>query len=134
MAYWILKTEPSSYSFADLERDSQTTWDGVANAQALINIRSMQAGDQVMIYHSGDERAVIGLAEVASLPYADPQLNDPKRAVVDVRFVRHLPKPILLSTIKSDPVFAQLGLVRQSRLSVVPVDEELWQKLLEMAS
>jgi predicted RNA-binding protein with PUA-like domain len=134
MAFWILKTEPSSYSFDDLERDGNTVWDGVANAQALSNIRKMQPGDQALIYHSGDERAAVGLADIVSEPYGDPRLDDPKCAVVDVRFMRRLSKPISLKDIKASPRFAELGLVRQSRLSVVPVDAEQWQALMKMAS
>lgn len=134
MPYWLLKTEPSTYSYADLERDGTTVWDGVANAQALIHIRQMHPGDLVLIYHSGDERAVIGQAEIVSAPYADPQLGDPKRVVVDVRVKQRLSQPIPLATIKADPAFTQFGLVRQSRLSVVPVPDQLWSKLLALGS
>ncbi len=132
MPGWLLKTEPSTYAFADLERDRSTVWDGVANAQALIHLRQMQSGDQVLIYHSGDERAVVGLAEIVSAPYPDPQLDDPKRMVVEVQARQRLAQPIPLSTIKADPAFAQFGLVRQSRLSVMPVPDELWAKLIAL--
>lgn len=134
MAFWILKTEPASYSYNDLERDGQTIWDGVANAQALIHIRTMAAGDEALIYHSGDERALIGLAQIASAPYADPQLADPKRVVVAVRAVQRLAQPVPLSAIKAEPQFAQLGLVRQPRLSVVPVAAAAWSRLIEMGT
>lgn len=107
-------------------------WDGVANAQALINIRRMQPGDQVLIYHSGDVRALIGFARVVSHAYPDPKLDDPKRAVVDVEAGDRLQKPIPLAAIKADPNFADLLLVRHSRLSVVPVGEQHWQRLIEM--
>jgi predicted RNA-binding protein with PUA-like domain len=133
MAYWLLKTEPSSYSFSDLERDGKTVWDGVANAQALIYLRQMQPADKALLYHSGDERAIVGVVTIVSSPYADPQLDDPKRAVVDVEVERRLPNPVTLSTIKADPFFAQFGLVRQSRLSVMPVDGEQWERLLALA-
>jgi predicted RNA-binding protein with PUA-like domain len=133
MAYWILKTEPSTYAFADLERDGRTVWDGVSNAQALIHLRAMQPGDEALIYHSGDERAVVGLARIASAAYPDPQLDDPKRAVVDVEVVRPLAQRVTLATIKADARFAQLALVRHSRLSVAPVSAELWQALLLLA-
>ena len=132
MAYWILKTEPSTYSYADLERDGTTVWDGVASAPALLNMRQMQPGDAALIYHSGDQRAAVGLAEIVSSPYADPQLDDPKRVVVNVQVKQRLPQPVPLSAIKADPAFAQLGLVRQSRLSVVPIGAELWDKLVAM--
>lgn len=134
MPYWLLKTEPSTYAFADLERDGTTVWDGVANNTALIHIRQMQPGDLALIYHSGDERSVIGLAEIMSAPYPDPQLDDPKRVVVDVQVKQRLNHPITLATIKSDPAFAQFGLVRQSRLSVMPVPAELWTKLMALGS
>ena len=134
MAYWLLKTEPQAYSYADLEGEGTTRWDGVRNATALQHIREMHPGDRVVIYHSGDERAAIGLAEIGSAPYADPQLDDPRRVVVDVRAVRRLVRSVPLSAIKADPAFAQLGLVRQGRLSVVPVSEELWHRLLDMGS
>jgi predicted RNA-binding protein with PUA-like domain len=134
MAYWILKTEPSSYAYDDLERDGTTVWDGVTNAQALINIRQMQPGDRALIYHSGDERSAIGLAEITTAPYADPKLDDPRRVVVDVRAVRRLARPVPLNAIKAEPLFAQLALVRQPRLSVVPVSEEHWRRLMEMSS
>lgn len=133
MAYWILKTEPTTYSFADLQREGRTVWDGVANNTALIHIRSMQPGDEAIIYHSGDVRSAVGLARIASAPYADPKLDDPKRVVVDVEVVRPLIRPVTLAAIKADPGFAQLGLVRLPRLSVVPVSVEQWQTLMQMA-
>ncbi|WP_029215337.1 EVE domain-containing protein [Kallotenue papyrolyticum] len=132
MAYWVLKTEPDCYSFADLEREQVTVWDGVSNPQALGNLRRMQPGDQALIYHTGDERAAVGLAEIVSTPYPDPQQADPRRVVVDVRAVRRLRRPIPLSAIKTDPALAELALVRQGRLSVVPVPEELWPRLMAM--
>lgn len=134
MAYWILKTEPSTYSFDDLLRDGTTVWDGVANAQALIHLRAMQPGDAALIYHSGDERAAVGLATITSAPYADPKLDDPRRVVVDVQAGARLARPVPLSAIKADPACAQLGLVRQGRLSVMPVSAELWHKLIAMGS
>lgn len=133
MAYWLLKSEPTVYSYADLERDGTTIWDGVANNAALIHIRAMQPGDLALIYHTGDERCAIGIAEVTSAPYADPKAGDPKLAVVDVRAVRPLPNPVPLSAVKADPFFADFALVRQGRLSVVPVNEAQWAKLLALA-
>jgi predicted RNA-binding protein with PUA-like domain len=133
MAYWILKTEPSTYAFDDLVREGTTVWDGVANNTALIHLRSMQPGDEALVYHSGDERALIGRARIVTGPYADPKLDDPKRVVVDVAAGARLPQPVPLATIKADPAFAQLGLVRLPRLSVVPVSDELWSRLLALA-
>jgi predicted RNA-binding protein with PUA-like domain len=133
MAYWLLKSEPDAYSYADLERDGKTVWDGVANNAALIHIRAMQPGDMALIYHTGDERRAVGLAEVISAPYPDPNADDPKLVVVDVRAVRSLPNPIELSAVKADPFFADFALVRQGRLSVVPVNDAQWAKLMALA-
>lgn len=133
MAYWLLKTEPETYSYDDLVRDGVTVWDGVANNAALKHMREMAPGDHALIYHTGDERRAVGLAELSSGPYPDPRLGDPKLVVVDVRAVRPLPIPVDLATIKADPSFAGFALVRQGRLSVVPVGEEEWARLLAMA-
>lgn len=133
MAYWLLKTEPSSYSFTDLQRDERTRWDGVRNAQALIHLRAMRPGDEVVIYHSGDERAVVGTGKVVAGPYPDPQAHDPKLVVVDVEAGQPVPHPVALATIKVDPAFANMPLVRQPRLSVMPVTEGQWRRLLELA-
>jgi len=130
---WLLKSEPDNYSYADLERDGATTWDGVANNTALMHIRTMQPGDLALIYHTGDERQAVGLAEITSTPYADPKLGDPKLVVVDLKPLRRLPQPVTLAAVKADPAFADFALVRQGRLSVVPVTPEQWGKLLGMA-
>ncbi len=133
MAYWLLKSEPDVYSYADLERDRQTIWDGVNNNLALKHIRTMQLNDLALIYHTGDERRAIGISEVISLPYIDPKLNDPKRAVVDVKAVRSLTQPVTLAQIKQDHDFEGCDLIRISRLSVVPISEAHWQKILKLA-
>jgi predicted RNA-binding protein with PUA-like domain len=133
MRFWLLKTEPDHYSYADLERDGATIWDGVANNAALLHIRSMQPGDLALIYHTGDQRQAVGLAEITSAPYPDPQAGDPKLVVVDLRPLRQLPQPVTLAAVKADPAFADFALVRQGRLSVVPVTPEQWGKLLGMA-
>jgi predicted RNA-binding protein with PUA-like domain len=133
MNYWLLKTEPEAYSFDDLQRDGATVWDGVSNNAALLHLRTMQPGDQVLIYHTGSERRAVGLAEVTSAPYPDPRQNDPKLVVVDIRPLRPLPQPVTLAAIKADPAFADFALVRQGRLSVVPVPPALWQRLLALA-
>lgn len=132
-ACWLLKTEPDDYAFGDLERDGSTVWDGVANNAALLHMRAMQPGDLALIYHTGTERRAVGLAEVTSAPYADPQADDPRRVVVDVRAVRALHAPVTLAAIKADATFGDWALVRQGRLSVVPVPPALWQRLLGMA-
>jgi predicted RNA-binding protein with PUA-like domain len=132
MAYWILKTDADVYSYDDLERERRATWDGVTNALALKHIRSMAAGDEAFIYHSNIGKDLVGLARITSAPYPDPKLKDPKIVVVDLEAVRRLSSPVPLSTIKADPAFADLGLVRMSRLSVIPVPEQQWKKLLAM--
>lgn len=131
--YWILKTEPSAYSYDQLERDGRTVWDGISNAQALIHLRSMKAGDRALVYHSGGPKELVGLARIATAAYPDPKAGDPKLVVVDIAADRRLPRPVPLAAIKADPVFAELGLVRQSRLSVVPVPPDRWRRLLAMA-
>ncbi len=137
--YWLLKTEPDAYSFADLEQDKGTVWDGVSNNAALKHMRLMKAGDLALIYHTGSERQAIGLAEITRDPYPDPaaQADMPRRGaaliVVDVRPLQRLPQPVTLAAVKADPFFADFALVRQARLSVVPVTDEQWQRLLHMA-
>lgn len=129
---WLFKTEPSNYSLQDLERDEETMWDGVTNALALKYLRSVEEGDTVLIYHTGDEKQIVGVAEVVRGFYANPEENDPKLAVCDVRFVRHLEKPLSLAQIKATPELGQWELVRNARLSVVPVSEEVESKLREI--
>lgn len=133
MAHWLLKTEPGTYSFPDLLRDRTTAWEGISSPAALLHLRAMKRGDDALIYHSGAERAVVGLARVTSDPYADPALDDPRRVVVDIAAVRPLLRPVPLATIKADPRFRNLGLVRISRLSVMPVTTAEWAGLLALA-
>lgn len=133
MAFWIFKTEPEAYSYDDLVRDDGAVWDGISNNAALLHLRSARRGDQALIYHTGDERRAVGLAEVTSDPYPDPRLGDPKLVVVDVRPLRALARPVGLAAIKADPFFAEFALVRQGRLSVVPVSDEQWARLLAIA-
>ncbi len=121
MSCCLLKTEPSVYSFADLERDGQTVWDGVANAQALIVLRGLAVGDEVLIYHSNEGKEIVGIAQVVTAAYPDPRLDDPRRVVVDIRAVRRLPRPVTLAAIKAEAALANFPLVRQSRLSCMRV-------------
>ena len=130
--HWILKTDADTYAFDQLARERRAVWDGVSNSLALKHIRSMRKGDQALIYHSGDEKALVGLARIASDPYPDPKAGDPRLAVVDVEAGERLARPVTLAAVKADPAFADLGLVRMSRLSVIPVPPEQWQRLLEM--
>ena len=130
--YWILKTEPSTYSFDDLARDRTTVWDGVTNPVALKNLRAMRPGDPVMIYHTGAEKSVVGLAEVAAAAYPDPRLRDEKLVVVKLKAGARLPQPVPLAAIKADRAFAELGLVKMGRLSVVPATAAQWNRLLTL--
>ena len=129
--YWVLKTEPTSYSFDQLVRDKTTTWDGVSNPVALKNLRAMATGDKLMIYHTGDQKAIVGLAVVAGAPRPDPR--NPKLVVVDISAGSQLPRPVTLAAIKGEPSLADLGLVRAGRLSVVPVPSSQWKQLLAMS-
>jgi predicted RNA-binding protein with PUA-like domain len=131
--YWILKTDADTYPFDRLVSERRAVWDGVSNALALKHIRSMAKGDHAFIYHSGDEKALVGLARIVSDPYPDPKSDDPKLAVVDVEAGDRLAHPVTLAAIKADPVFADLGLVRMSRLSVVPVPADQWKRLMSLA-
>ena len=130
--YWIVKTEPSTYSFDQLEREGTTVWDGVRNNLALKHLREMKRGDRVLVYHSGEEKAVVGLGEVAAEAYTDPKQKDPKLVVVDLKAVGRLPRPVPLAAIKQEPAFADLALVRIGRLSVAPASAEQFKRLLKM--
>ena len=130
MAYWLLKTEPSDYAYADLERDQGTPWDGVSNNLALKHLRQIRRGDQALIYHTGKERRVVGIAEVTSDPFPDPERDDPRLVVVELKPGRRLTEPIRLADIKSDPTLKDFDLVRLPRLSVMPVPEAVWNRLL----
>ena len=132
MNYWIVKTEPSTYSYDDLARQKTAVWDGVKNNLALKHLRGMKPGDQVLVYHTGDEKAVVGVAEVASEPYPDPKQKDPKLTVVDLRAERRLPRPVSLAEIKKDRAFADLALVRIGRLSVMPASAEQAKRLMKL--
>ena len=131
--YWIVKSEPSTYSFGDLVRDGRTRWDGVRNPQALSHVREMKPGDRLLFYHTGGEKALVGLARVVSTPYTDPAANDPRLTVIDIEADRALARPVTLTEIKAEAAFAKLGLVRQGRLSVVPATAEQWKQLTAMA-
>ncbi len=133
MAYWILKTEPSTYGYANLERDGTTRWDGVKNPLALKHIRSMRRGDDVLIYHTGKEKALVGKARISTDPYPDPGADNPALVVVDLEASGPLRKPVPLSAIKAEQSFADLALVRMGRLSVVPATPSQWKRLLKMA-
>ena len=130
MAYWLMKSEPGTYSWDDLVRDRATDWDGVRNPAARLHLRAMKPGDQAFFYHSGDERAVVGIMRIAG--EAKPDGDDGSWVKVPVEPVRPL-GPVTLKDIKAEPKLAKMELIRQSRLSVSPVREEEWAALLEMA-
>ena len=130
--YWIVKTEPSTYSFDDLARQKTAVWDGVKNNLALKHLRQMKPGDRVLVYHTGDEKAVVGVAEVTSEAYPDPKQKDPKLVVVDLRVTGRLSRPVPLAEIKKDRAFADLGLVRIGRLSVMPASAEQFKRLVKL--
>lgn len=132
MNYWIMKTDADAYSWSELAIEGRTTWDGVKNPLALIHMRAMAEGDRVMIYHSGGEKSLMGVARITKPPMPDPNRNDPKLVVVEVKAEKPLPNPVPLATLKADPAFASLGLVRMPRLSVMPVERAQWERLLEL--
>ena len=132
-AKWLLKSDPETYSYADLERDQRTLWDGVSNNLALKHIRSMRKGDQALVYHTGDEKAVVGLAKILSDPYPDPKHKDGRLAVMDIAAEKRLARPVSLDEIKKNAAFKDFALVRLPRLSVMPVSEAQWEALLALA-
>jgi predicted RNA-binding protein with PUA-like domain len=133
MACFLVKTEPSTYSFSDLQRDRRTVWDGIRNPVALKHLATVQKGDTVIVYHTGDEKQAVGLAVAASAAYADPKLSDPKRLVIDLEAKRALPKPVTLAQVKADPMLKANDLARLPRLSVVPFTEAQLERLLKLA-
>ena len=128
---FLFKTEPSSYSFADLERDATTVWDGVSNPVALKNLRSIEKGDTIVIYHTGDEKQAVGLATAASGPRPDPK--NAKLVVLDLEAGKPLPRPVSLAQMRLDPVLRTLDIVRQPRLSVSALNAAQYRRLLELA-
>ena len=133
MAYWLLKADPDTYGYDHLVADGKTFWDGVKNNLALKHMRQMKKGDLALVYHSGKERAVVGLAAIVSDPYPDPGSNDERLVVFDLEPKKRLKNSVPLAAIKADDRFADFALVRMSRLSVMPVPASLWKRLLSMA-
>ena len=133
MAHWLIKSEPSAYSWQQFVKDKKTSWTGVRNAQAAINLRGMKPGDRCFFYHSNEGKEIVGIAEVAKAAYPDPTDKDGKAVTVDVKAVEPVKTPVTLAAIKADPRLKDFGLVRQSRLSVVPVSDEQWKLILKMS-
>jgi predicted RNA-binding protein with PUA-like domain len=133
MVYWLVKTEPQEYSYFDLVRLGRDRWNGVRNFRAIKNIKAMSPGDQVFVYHTGKEKAIVGIAEVVSTPYPDPTAGDPRFMVVDMAPRYKLPHTVSLKTVKQNPVFQEWELVNQPRLSVMPVKAEYWALIHQLA-
>ncbi len=131
---WLVKTEPGEYSYADLARDGTAEWDGVTSAPAQRHLRAMRIGDACVIYHSGQERAAVGLARVARAPYPDPTDPSGKRVWVDLRAERPLARAVSLARLKAEPVFAGSPLVRMTRLSVLPLEPEQLATIVRLAA
>jgi predicted RNA-binding protein with PUA-like domain len=130
---WLFKTEPSVYSYQQLEKDKKTIWDGVKNNLALKHLKDIKKGDSILIYHTGDEKAAVGTARALSGAYPDPSKKDPKLLVVDIEAVKPLPRPVALSEVKTNAKLANFDLVRLSRLSIMKVTDEQWEILEGMA-
>lgn len=129
--HWLLKTEPSTYSWDDLVRERTAVWDGVSNPVALRNLAAMKPGDDALIYHTGGEKAVVGRARVTKGAYPDPKEKDAKLLVVELAPARRLSRLVTLVEIKADPLFRDSPLVRQGRLSVVPLTDEQFRRLTQ---
>ena len=130
----MVKQEPETYSWDDFVRDGKTDWTGVRNFQARNNLRQMKTGDQVLFYHSGKDKAVVGIAEVAKAAYADPTADDPQWVAVDLKPVKPLATPVLLAAIRYDKRLSALPLIRQSQLSVMPLTKDEFDAILSMGS
>jgi predicted RNA-binding protein with PUA-like domain len=130
---WLFKTEPSAYSFARLEADGRTVWDGVKNALALRHLAAVATGDEVLVYHTGDEKAAVGIARVARGAYPDPKQKNAKLVVVDLEAERALQRPVTLAEMRGNAKLAGFDLLRLPRLSVMPVSAAQWTEILRMA-
>ena len=131
--YWLMKSEPSKYSFAQLTRDGHTMWDGVRNFEARNNMRAMKAGDLVLFYHSSDGKEIVGLARIKRDAYADPTAPGEDWSVVDVEPVSPLKAHVSLEAIRSEPDLSEIALLKRSRLSVVPISKDHFDRILKMA-
>ena len=134
MAHWLIKSEPTVYSWDQFVKEKRTSWTGVRNAQAAINLRAMKTGDLCFFYHSNEGKEIVGIAKVLKTAYPDPTDKASKAVTVDVAPVAPVVPPVTLAAIKADPKFKEFGLVRQSRLSVVPVSDEHWALIQKMSA
>ena len=133
MAYWLIKSEPSAYSWDQLVKDKKTSWTGVRNFQAQINLKAMKVGDRAFFYHSGEGKEIVGIAEVTKTAYPDTTDKEGRSVTVDFKAVEPVKKAVTLAEVKADPKFKEMKLVRQSRLSVSPVSDEHWKLLMKMS-
>lgn len=131
--HWLVKSDPDEYSASDLERDGTTAWTGVRNALAQQHLKAMQRSDEVFVYHSGKDKAIVAIARVARAAYPDSTDDAGKAVAVDLTFDRWLDQPVKLADIKADPFFEEFELVRMSRLSVIPVTTQVWTRLGRMS-
>lgn len=130
---WLFKEEPTHYSYDDLVRDGKTSWTGVRNPLAQKHLQAVKKGDRIFFYHTGDEKAVVGIARAAGAAYADPADKSGKLYAVDVEPVKKLKQPVTLAAIKADKAFADLPLVRMPRLSVMPISDDVWARIEGMS-
>ena len=133
MAYWLVKSEPSVYSWDQFVKDKQTFWSGVRNYAARINLRAMQKGDEVLYYHSNEGVEIIGIAKVIKESYQDPTTDDERWVAIDLKPIRKLKKPVTLAQVKADKRLENMALVRLGRLSVQPVTDEEWNVVMKLA-
>jgi predicted RNA-binding protein with PUA-like domain len=133
MAYWLVKSEPSSYSWEQMVKDGRTFWSGVRNFQASSNLKAMKAGDRAFFYHSGEQKAVVGTVEIVKEYYPDHTDETGKFGMVDVKAGVPVKTPVTLAAIKAEPKLKSLALIKQSRLSVVPIDDASWKLICSMA-
>ena len=133
MNYWLLKEEPKNYSFDILEKEKNTTWDEIKNNLALKHIKQIKKGDELFIYHSGVEKLIIGIAKAISKPYPDPNQNNEKLLVFDIKIKKRLKRAISLKEIKSNSIFKDFELVRLPRLSVMPVSQKYWNYIIKLS-
>jgi len=134
MAHWLVKSEPSTYSYTQLEKDKRTTWDGIRNYASRIHLRAMKIGDEVLFYHSNEGLEIVGIAKVAKEAYPDPSAKEEGWVAIDLKPYRRLNKAVSLSTIKADKRLKDMALVRIGRLSVQPVTKKEWDAVMELAS
>lgn len=133
MAHWLVKSEPSAYSWDQLEKDKQTVWSGVRNYAARLHLRAMKKGDEVLFYHSNEGTEIVGIAKVAKEQYQDPTTEEEAWVAVDIKAYKRLKKPVTLAQVKADKKLAGMALVRIGRLSVQPVTDEEWEIIMKMA-